>query len=181
MINETKQTLLIVTENDGEVISKIYKGESCNIRSELQTKIDKQFSPRIKLFKGRFLKVMEKEEEILDYFSEAPMTYLVLNKLKHYLEYNSNFIKKNGKRYNIQDMAQDLNISRQMMRIHINRLKDIKLLIEVKDKNGTFLAMNPYYIFKGNEIPKKIIDLFPENLGISGGKFCAKELKKEGV
>ena len=60
MLNDTGQRLFIVTEQDGEVLFKVEKGESVNVRSVAQTKNDKFYSPKSKInIRGKFIKVMD--------------------------------------------------------------------------------------------------------------------------
>ena len=163
MIKKVKEPLLMIKENSGEVEFRINTGESYNIRSREQTLLDENYSPREKLYIGRFIKVMSKEIDVINCLKNSPMTYLLINHLKHYAEYNSNLIKKNGKKYKLCEIAQDIGLTRQMVRIHINRLKKLNLLAELELK-GKFLVINPYFYFNGTEIPKNILNLFSDKL-----------------
>ena len=161
MINNTGQKLIVVTEQDGEVLFKIENGESLNIRSVQQTKNDKYYSPKIKInIKGRFTKVMDKEKEIVDKLIKFPSTYIALSIMRRYIVPNYNVLMKDGKKYKCVDLAQDMNITRQMAAKHIAKLKQENILSEIETNKGKLMVLNPYYYFKGDEVPKLVLDAF---------------------
>lgn len=163
MINGTGQKLLIITEQDGEILFKVEKDEIINIRSKLQAKNDKFYSPKIKINKGRFIKVMFKEEEVVKKFIKSPSTYLALNIMKKYLVTNYNVLTKNGKKYKCVDLAKDMGITRQSASIHIKRLEKENLIAEVSTNKGILFAINPEYYLVGDEVPQIILDAFNKN------------------
>ena len=160
MIKQAESNLLLIEERTGELKEKIREGESYNVRSRKQTMLDKNYSPRQKVFYGRFIKVMLREDELEDYFRNSLRTYYILNKLKNKAEFNSNLIKKNGKKYTITEMANDFGISRQMMHRYINKLRQCNLVADVLIGNEKYLVINPKYFLNGDELPENIIKLF---------------------
>lgn len=152
----------LVTEKDGEVLFDIKPGESLNIRSVAQTKSDKLYSPMIQFKKGRFIKVMIEEKEVVDKLKKSPATYMALNIMKRYITPNYNvLLKPDGKKYKCVDLAKDMDISRQMAARHLKELQKLNLIQEVETANkGTLWAINPNYYFMGNEIPQKVVNAF---------------------
>lgn len=172
MLNDTGQRLFIVTEQDGEVLFKVENGESVNVRSVAQTKNDRFYSPKSKInIRGKFIKVMDREKEVVDMFIKSPTTYLALNVMKRYIVANSNVLLKGGKKYKCIDLAEDLGITRQMASIHINKLKECNLIAEIETNKGKLLAINPYYYFRGDEVPDNIAELFSQSPDIEKQKM----------
>lgn len=167
MINDTGQKLLIVTENDGEILFKVEKGETLNIRSVKQTHNDKYYSPMIEINKGkRFIKTMIVEEnEVIEKLKNLPSVYMALNIMKKYLVKNYNVLLKNDKKYKIVDLAEEMGVSRQMASIYIKKLKELNLIAEIETNKGKVYAINPNVYFNGNEIPQRVYDIFvnPKN------------------
>lgn len=163
MINDTGQDLYIITEQDGEILFKISGGEKFTIRSVAQTKRDKYYSPKVKL-KGRFIKTMDKEKELTELLLDSPSTYLAINIMKRYIVTNYNVLIKDGLRYGVQDLADDMKISRQMASNHISKLKKLNVLNEIKTDRGKLFVINPYYYFRGEEIPQRVLDLFDKKI-----------------
>lgn len=167
MINDTGQKLLIVTENDGEILFKVEKGETLNIRSVKQTNSDKYYSPMIEINKGkRFIKTMVVEEsKIIEKLKDFPSVYMALNVMKKYLVKNYNVLLKNDKKYKIVDLAEEMGVSRQMASIYIKKLKELNLVAEIETNKGKVYAINPSIYFNGNEIPQRVYDIFenPKN------------------
>lgn len=161
MINNTGQRLLVITEECGEVLFKINQNEKITIRSELQQQNDKIYAQMVNFKKGRFIKVMIEEKEVVDKLKDFPATYLALNIMKRYIVYNYNVLMKNNKKYKIVDLAEDMGISRQMASRHIQRLKELNIIQEVETANkGKLFAINPNYYFAGTQLPQPIVDAF---------------------
>lgn len=164
MINKTGQRLLIVTEQDGEVINFVNEGETVNVRTKKQTEQDKFFSQKVKLTTGRFIKVMEKEKEVINKLVKYPSTYFALSILKCYIQFNTNLIMKDWKKYRCIDLANEMGITRQMASIHLKRLQEFNLIAEVPTNRGMFWAINPKYYRKGDELPKIVYDTFQKKI-----------------
>ena len=162
MIRKAECNLLLIEETTGELKERIRRGESYNVRSRKQTLLDENYSPRQKVFYGRFIKVMLHDDALEDYFKDSLKVYYVINKLKNRAEFNSNLIKKNGKKYTITEMAKDFGVSRQMMHRYINKLRESNLIADILINNEKFLAINPKYFLNGDELPEKIIKLFED-------------------
>ena len=71
-----------------------------------------------------------------------------------------NLLVKDGKKYKCVDLAQDMNITRQMAAKHIAKLKQENILSEIETNKGKLMVLNPYYYFKGDEVPKLVLDAF---------------------
>lgn len=162
MIRKAERNLLLIEETTGELKERIRRGESYNVRSRKQTLLDENYSPRQKVFYGRFIKVMLREDALEDYFKDSLKVYYIINKLKNRAEFNSNLIKKNGKKYTITEMAKDFGVSRQMMHRYINKLRESNLIADILINNEKFLVINPKYFLNGDELSEKIIKLFED-------------------
>ena len=164
MINKTGQRLLVVTEQDGEVINFVNEGETINVRSKKQTEQDKFYAQKVKLNAGRLITVMEKEKEVIKKLVKYPSTYFALSILKCYIQFNTNLIVKEGKKYRCIDLANEMGITRQMASIHLKRLEELNFIAEVPTNRGMFWAINPNYYRKGDEIPKLVYDAFQNKI-----------------
>lgn len=71
---------------------------------------------------------------------------------------------KGNKKYKGTDLAKDLGITRQCASLHLQKLKKVNAIAEIKTANGIFWAINPRYYISGDKIPKAIYKLF-ENKG----------------
>ena len=160
MINNTGQKLFVMTEQDGEVIFKVNEGESFNIRSVAQTANDKYYSPNKIYIKGKFTKVMDRNEEIIEKLGKNYGAYVALHHLVKYLVPNYNVVMKNGKKYKLIDLANAMGISRQMAGKYIAQLKEIHVLSEIETNKGICYAINPNYYLRGETANERVIKLF---------------------
>lgn len=160
MTNNFGQNLNIISEKDGECICTIHPNESFNIRSLRQTENDKYYSPS-KEIKGRFKKLMDLNiDKIVNSLKEKPAALIVLLKLSKHLEYNTNLLVKNGERYSCNDLAAEMDITKQMASRHIQTLRKANIVNEIKTKYGMRYVINPYVLNNGTQFPKAILDLF---------------------
>lgn len=158
--------ILFVDEN-GEIQGKAYKGERLIIRSPLQQKNDKYYSPPIKLRGGSFVKVMYTEKEVLSMLQEYPSTYYALGVIKFHIEDYDNLLKNKDKsKFKGKDLATEMGITPQMASVHFKRLKEINLLAEVPTNRGMYWAINPKYYCRSDEIPKLVYDAFEKKIKI---------------
>lgn len=166
MVNDTGQRLYVVGSVDGEIFFDVQEGESINVRSIAQTQSDKYFSPQVKInIKGRFLKVMDKEKELIETLKKYPSTYMAIHIMAKYLS-QSNLIIKNGKKFKQKDLAEELGITRQMVSIHINRLKEMNVIAEVPTNRGNYWAINPDYFCRSDTIPQIVYDTFHKKINL---------------
>lgn len=164
MINNTGQKLYVIGSEDGEILFDIKQGESINVRSVAQTKNDKYFSPKTQInIKGRFLKVMDKEKELLDVLKKYPSTYLAMHIMAKYLGQN-NLIMKDGKKFKQKDLAEEMGITRQMVTIHMARLKELNVIAEIPTNRGNYWAMNPDYFCRSDSVQQIVYDTFHKKL-----------------
>ena len=160
MINNTGQKLFVMTEQDGEVLFKVNEGESFNIRSVAQTANDKYYSPNKIYIKGKFTKVMDRNEEVIEKLGKNYGAYVALHHLVKYLVPNYNVVMKNGKKYKLIDLANAMGISRQMAGKYIGQLKEINVLSEIETNKGICYAINPSYYLRGETANERVIKLF---------------------
>lgn len=159
MINDTGQRWHIVTEKDGEVIFTVNKGESVNIRSVKQTENDKFYSPRIKI-KGTFVKVMDREQEVVEKLKDDHSAYYAITIMRKYLTKGQNVLLKNGKKYKAVDLAKEMGITRQWAGRHIRKLKELNVIAEIETNKGKLIVMNPNYYHRGEDVEQRVYDLF---------------------
>lgn len=160
MINNTGQDWIILSAQDGEVLTRVYDGESISIRSVKQVENDKYFSRKVRI-KGGFIKVMKDEQKVVKKLIDYPATYLALNLMKGHLEYNTNLLVKNdGSKYKGVDLAEEMNITRQSAMLHFKRLKQHNLIAEVEMKRGKYWAINPCYYLYGDSVLEKVLKAF---------------------
>lgn len=154
------QDMHLIASATGELIDTIKAEDRFSIRRKGQVENDTYWSPPIKM-QGRFVKAMEREDEIIDMLKDSPAIYLALNKMKKYLQINDNTLMKNGKKYKTSDLAEDLNICRQTASLYIKKFKDKNIIAELdKGKKGKFLVINPNYYLAGDSVPAKTLKLF---------------------
>lgn len=164
MVNNTGQRLLVVTEQDGEILFGIKQGESLNVRSVKQTKNDKYFSNTIKVnIKGTFVKVMDREDEVIEMLKKYPSTYLAINIMKKYLVKEYNVLLKDNKKYKAVDLSRDMGISRQSAGVHIAKLKELNILGEIDTNKGRLFCINPYYYLRGEKASEQVAKVFDKN------------------
>ena len=162
MRNDSGSRLLVVVEETGETIDIIDKGEGYNVRSAEQVNHDQDF--KVKKFvsiRGKFVKMMEEEQELIDRYLKKPSVYLAYCKMKKYLVPNYNVLLKNGKRYKVADLAEDLQVSRQMASLYVRDLKNDNVICEIETHNKGFLfAINPWYACNGEKCDELVVKAF---------------------
>ena len=77
------QDMHLIASATGELIDTIKAEDRFSIRRKGQVENDAYWSPPIKM-QGRFVKAMEREDEIIDMLKDSPAIYLALNKMKKY-------------------------------------------------------------------------------------------------
>ena len=160
MVNNTGQDLIVFSEQDGEVLFKVRQGEGIRVRSEKQIKNDKYYSPQVKI-KGSFIKVMDKEKDVVKMLLKYPSPYSALNIMKSYLVYNENILLNvDGTKYKGTDLARDMGITRQSAMAHFKRLQDMNLIAEIEVKKGKVWAINPNYYLRGETVSEKVLNAF---------------------
>ena len=160
MLNNSGQDWLVLSQEDGEHLFTIRKGESVNVRSILQARNDKFLSKKIRI-KGEFIKVMDREKEIAQMLLKYPTTYSALNIMKSSLVYNENvLVNEKGTKYKGTDLAKEMGITRQSAMAHLKRLQDLGLIAEVETKKGKFWAINPNYYLRGETVSERVIKAF---------------------
>lgn len=160
MTNNFGQNLNIISERDGEFICSIRPNESFNIRSRVQSKNDKYYSPHIEI-KGRFTRLMDLNiDKIIEKLRDTPSAALVLLNMVKYLQYNTNQLIKDGDKYSCNDLAAEMGITKQMASRHLQTLKKANILSEIRTKYGIRYVINPYVLNNGTEFPKAVLDLF---------------------
>lgn len=111
--------------------------------------------------KGRYIKTMPKEQQIIYMLQQYPATYVALGIIKSYLMPNFNILVKNNKKYKVQDLARDMGITRQGAGLHIKKLKELNVIAEVDlGRTGKYWAINPYCYLAGDYVPNEIVRLF---------------------
>jgi DNA-binding transcriptional regulator GbsR (MarR family) len=108
---------------------------------------------------------MDKEQEILEKLKKYPSTYMALRIMTKYLQPNNLLIKDGGK-FKLKDLKDEMEISRQMASIHLNRLVELNIVAEVPTNRGNYWALNPDYYCRSEEIPKLVYDTFHKKLKI---------------
>ena len=159
MVNDINQDLLVIGKEDGEILFSIKKGEAFNLRSEKQARNDKSWSKKIKI-KGTFVKTMDIESRFLESCKDDPQLYYAANIMKKYLKPNYNLLVKNGKKFKIQDLAEELGVVRQTASTYIKRLKDMNIVAEINTSMGKLYALNPNIYCRGEEVPEMVLKAF---------------------
>lgn len=154
-------------DDDGVIQGKAYKGEKLIIRSPLQQRNDKYYSPPIKLRGGSFVKVMYTEKKVMEMLKDYPSTYYALGIIKFHIEDYDNLLKNKDKsKFKGKDLADEMNITPQMASVHFKRLKELNLIAEVPTTRGMYWAINPDYYNRSDEIPKLVYDAFSKKIKI---------------
>ena len=103
---------------------------------------------------------MDKEQEILEKLKDDPSAYLAIAIMKKYLVPRQNVLLKDGKKYKTIDLADEMGITRQWASRHIKKLKKLNVLSEVETNKGILLVMNPDFYHRGEDVDKRVYDLF---------------------
>lgn len=151
--------LLVLAEETGEILrEEIVDREHC---ITVTKKKKKEYSE----MGDRFTKMMDRSEDLLFKLREHYGTYYAACVLSGHLEYNSNLIvRRNGGKYTIGDLANDMGISRQQASKHFERLIEVEAVKVVPIRRKRMYAMNPFYFFNGDKCPKYIKKVFGDNL-----------------
>lgn len=112
----------------------------------------------------QYVKAFTNEIELIKSLKHSPATFFALCVLKLHLQKGTNLVVKGNRKYKCTDLANDLGTTRQNAGLHLQKLKKIKAIAEIKTANGIFWAINPRYYIYGDKIPKAIYELF-ENKG----------------
>ena len=101
------------------------------------------------------------EKEVLKMLLLYPATYLSLGILKGYMT-NKNIVVKKGERFRGVDLASEMDITRQSASLHIQRLKELKIVKEVEHLGKKYYCLNPYYYTRGenNSVPENVEKAF---------------------
>lgn len=159
IVNNEKEDWNLIN-GKGELLFKVRNGESIVIRSKSQTQNDKTLIPA-KQVKGGFIKIMKnKKNQLFEKLRNYPTTFMALFKMLDYLNFESNFLIKDGRPYRCADLARDLGITRQSASEHIHRLEKENLLRVLQTDKGNVFVVNPNYIFEGKKVPVSVIKLF---------------------
>ena len=67
---------------------------------------------------------------------------------------------KNGKKFKIQDLAEELGVVRQTASTYIKRLKDMNIVAEINTSMGKLYALNPNIYCRGEEVPEMVLKAF---------------------
>ena len=158
-IKAIEQDFYLVGAEDGEIIDTIEMGSAVQYRTPEQVKHDKYYSPPMAI-NYRFIKVAYSEEVVVDMLNDNMKAYRLLIKMRKYIEPKTNYLKKNGKKLKIVDMAKELNISKQACSTHFKILEKANLIAEIEIKEGKIWTANPYYYMAGATVPKRVVDLY---------------------
>ena len=102
------------------------------------------------------------DEDVVNQLIKYPSTYIAISILRRYM-CSDNVVRKGNRRFRCNDLAKELGVSRQMANIHLKRLREINVIKDVEINGVDFVAINPYYYFRGDEIPDNIAELFNNN------------------
>lgn len=157
------QNVYLITEEDGEWIGTIDKGNEITTRSPKQQENDKTFSPFINInSEERFLKLITANlSKLLKETRKSQSTFFAFSVMIPYIRKNSNYLVKSDDTYfTIKDLADEMGVSRQMAYLHIKKLKSLNVIAEKQTKQGKVLVVNPYYACASKTIRRDIVDLF---------------------
>lgn len=94
-----------------------------------------------------------KKNQLFENLRNYLTTFMALFKMLDYLNFESNFLIKDGRPYRCADLARDLGITRQSASEHIHRLEKENLLRVLQTDKGNVFVVNPNYIFEGKKPP----------------------------
>ena len=110
---------------------------------------------------GDYEPIFTNEQFLIDKYRSKPSVYLAYCKMKKYLVPNYNVLLKNGKRYKVADLAEDLQVSRQMASLYVRDLKNDNVICEIETHNKGFLfAINPWYACNGEKCDELVVKAF---------------------
>jgi len=151
MINNTGAPLFII-DKYGEIVCTIQNGEKYNIRSCYQVVSDKNFLfVKKENIKGTFHRVMDNTKILSLLKNNKSLAYPLLA-LTEYIEPETNFLVKDGKKLKIIDFANIIGMTKQRVLRIFKELKSLDILDTIKTKKGQYYALNPFYFNKSGEI-----------------------------
>lgn len=161
IINNTKKPLNLYDENDVYYGTVEGNGGRASFFSAAQVQTQRDYANRVVL-EWKFVKCMEKEQEVIELLKDHMDTYYALNIMKHFLvkEYNV-LVKADDTKFTVVDLAEVLGVTRQSANTHMKLLKELNIVKKIKTvEYGTVFAINPDYYMNGGYAKKEVYDLF---------------------
>lgn len=158
--NNTGQRLHLFGELDGVLYDTIEEGEGYNHRSKAQVKNDKNYSQHEQIV-GGFVKMMIPAARIAKEFKGEGNVVIAMMTMAEYISRDQNKILRDGKKYKPNDLARDMNITRQTASSYFKKLEKANMIREMvmQNKRKVWVA-NPEFFTVSKSLPRSIFRLF---------------------
>ena len=162
MINDSGENIALIGSKSGEYFGEIRPGEKINIRSVVQQRRDKWFGGhKVVSIRGTFKKMIsENLDDVLNRLKDSHTAFYALIILCKYLLTDYNLLVKDGRKFKIMDLADEMGIVRQRASDYMKRLKNENLVCEIETSMGKYWAVNPYYFCNGSGCDERVVKAF---------------------
>lgn len=162
-VNDTGQELILVKGKDGELYGlEIPKGYimKCFSPSEvLRNKLYRQLV--YKPIQGKFVKMFVSTKQLAEKFKDYDEAFRAITYLIEYIQPKSNILMKGERKWQKDDLSNDMGVSRQTAYRYIDKMVEEQLLkqIVILGKGKVWVA-NPYYFENGEDTIEEVINAF---------------------
>lgn len=104
--------------------------------------------------------LMNNSKDVIDKLSNSHTAFYALIILCKYLLADYNLLVKDGRKFKIMDLADEMGIVRQRASDYMKRLKNENLVCEIETSTGKYWAVNPYYFCNGSGCDERVIKAF---------------------
>lgn len=157
---KTGRSVYLTDAETGEVYLKTNKDDTISVRSSEQVENDRRWGT-FKRITGRFVKMMDNSTHILKMFRDNMAVAYAMIIMKDYIQPNKNTLEKEGKKYKVNDLAKEMDITRQTAGTYFKKLKKANVLAELDmGSKGKYWVVNPDYFLVGEGVPLEVYKLF---------------------
>lgn len=163
--NDTGQPINLVTKKDGEIMSieipEGYYFEQMSPAEVLRRKFYRK--PIYKPIQGQFVKMFISTKQLAEKFKDYDEAFRAITYIIEYIQPKSNILMKGERKWQKDDLAKDMGVSRQTAYRYIDKMIEERLIkqIFILGKGKVWVA-NPYYFENGTETIEEVINAFPK-------------------
>lgn len=163
--NDTGQPIKLVTAKDGEILSydipEGYVYERISPAEVLRRKLYRK--PIYKPIQGQFVKMFISTKQLAEKFKDYDEAFRAITYIIEYIQPKSNILMKGERKWQKDDLAKDMGVSRQTAYRYIDKMIEERLIKQVfiLGKGKVWVA-NPYYFENGTETIEEVLEVFPK-------------------
>lgn len=161
--NDTGQPIQLVTKKDGEVmlveIPEGYYYERISPAEVLRRKFYRE--PSYKPIQGKFVKMFYSTKQLAEKFKKHDEAFRAISYIIEYIKPKTNILMKGDRRWQKDDLAKDMGVTRQTAYRYIDKMIEEQLIkqITILGKGKVWVA-NPYYFENGENTIEEVISAF---------------------